>query len=122
MRVAISSVDDVIHIDGNAMRTDCAALRAREISAVQWYGEAGEIEYIGHKRPNEKIEDFEPFHAFVAQAEPFQEPEPMTPDESRAHWEAYLARHPDLKAALEKEQAERDAIVAEAMKALPPPG
>ena len=73
-----------------------------------------------YRPPNETIEDLEPFHSFVAQAEPFPEPKPMTPEEYRRFHEECLARQPAYKALLEKEQAERDAIAAVASKALPP--
>src|SRR5262249_25591170 len=83
MRVALHCLDDVVHIDGRRLRTDWATLREGGISAVQWYGEKGEVEYIGHQQPNEAIEDFEPLRFAVERAEQFPEPEPMTPEEHR---------------------------------------
>jgi hypothetical protein len=76
MRVSINSIDNTIVVDGKGMTVDCAGLRAEEISAVQWHGDHGEIEFIGHKKYNQTIDDFSRFQVYVDRAEPFPEPKP----------------------------------------------
>lgn len=50
--------------------SDCAELRAQGISAVQWDGKEGHIEYIGHKKPNEMITSFTRFQKYFAHSTP----------------------------------------------------
>jgi hypothetical protein len=78
MRVAIITTDNIIVIDGVPHRTDCADLVAQQISAVQWYETEGEVEYIGHAKPNEKITDFTAFQTYVDNATELN-PEPFNP-------------------------------------------
>ena len=82
MRVAINAIDNVVTIDGWPHNCDCKALLGDEISAVQWYGDHGEIEFVGHKRPNARFDDFSEFQEFVDQAEPW--PKPKTAEELEA--------------------------------------
>jgi hypothetical protein len=104
VRVSIHSTDNTIYIDGKAMRCDCADLREKHISAVQWDRDKGEIEYFGHKQPNEPIKSFELVSPFVDRAHPFPQPKAMTLEESKAHWEQYLRDHPELAESLENER------------------
>jgi hypothetical protein len=76
MRVSINAIDDVITIDGTAGLTDCAALFAQGISAVQWRDDIGELEFVGHSKPNEVITEFTPYQSYVDNAVPIPEPEP----------------------------------------------
>jgi hypothetical protein len=128
VRVSIHTTDNTIYLDGKPMRCDCAALREKHVTAVQWHDDRGEIEYFGHKQPNEPIESFELVRPFVERAKPFPQPKAMTLEESKAHWEKYLIDHPELAESLERERAriaaqqiEQARIEAEARKALPPP-
>lgn len=76
MRISINSTDDIVVVDGTAMRSDCTALRIASTSAVQWYGSDGDVEYAGHVRPNQRIDDFSPYQVYVDNAVPLQPPEP----------------------------------------------
>jgi hypothetical protein len=50
MRVSIQVADDIAIIDRVAKVVDCAVLRNNRISAVQWYGDHGEIEFERHHK------------------------------------------------------------------------
>ena len=86
MRVSINATDDVIVIDGAAGKVDCNDLWKQGIAAVQWHADYGEIEYIGHVKPSEAIDDFSPFQHYVDDVEfppeppPPQEPPELPPD------------------------------------------
>jgi hypothetical protein len=75
-RVSINCLDDTIVVDGESLLIDCSGLRAAGISAVQWDGDAGHIEYIKHAKPNEAIEDFDAYLSFVDDAYPRPQPAP----------------------------------------------
>ena len=68
MRVSILVPDNKIYIDGEVLDTDCSALRAQNINAVQWLDDDGWIEYDAHRRPNDVITDFSAFQQFIDQA------------------------------------------------------
>ena len=116
MRVSLNCVDDVIHINGKPMVVDCSALRDEGISAIQWYGKHGEIEFLGHPKPNEMIKDFTPYQDFVDMAEPWPEPKLLTLEEHRKLHDEWLEKHPEYKAQLEAEQARIQALVDQAQK------
>jgi hypothetical protein len=105
MRVSIQTADNIITIDGKAHHVDCTGLRGRNISAVQWYGELGEVEFIGHKQPNQTIRSLGDLQYYVDEAKPIPEPEPPTPDELQAQHQAYMARHPNARAAWDERDA-----------------
>ena len=70
MRVSIIVADNSINIDGVWHDCDCSGLVAKGISALQWYGTEGEIEYARHKRPNEQTIDLVPFRQYIDRATP----------------------------------------------------
>lgn len=76
MRVSIIANDNHIFIDLVAQDTDCTDLLAAGISAVQWEGESGHIEYVGHSLPNAEIRDFSPYQKYIDQSTPFPEEPP----------------------------------------------
>jgi hypothetical protein len=76
MRATIVVSDNIVIEDGQPMKSDCSELAAQQISAVQWYGSEGEVEYAGHSKPNEKITDFSPYQVYVDNAVPLHPPEP----------------------------------------------
>jgi hypothetical protein len=137
MRVSILVADNVIVIDGKTMNVDLQALRGRNISAVQWYGELGEVEFAGHKQANQSIRSFKEFQEFVDRAKPPPDPKTPTPDELDAGHQAYLQRNPDalrpwkerdaaIKREAEMRQAEmqkgQDALASGTTAARPLPG
>lgn len=63
MRVSIINVDQTIVIDGVALRFPFVL--DRDIHAVQWNEDHGEIEYKDPSVPNEVIEDFSPFQYII---------------------------------------------------------
>lgn len=65
MRVTIVVPDNLILIDGRPATADLSTLAAQGIHAVQWYDNHGEVEFIGHEKPNERIESLEPFQIYV---------------------------------------------------------
>lgn len=77
MRVSINAADNIVVIDGEPCRSDCAELITSGISIVQWYGDHGEIEFIGHAQPNGAITDFAPYQSYVDNAVPLN-PSPST--------------------------------------------
>lgn len=115
MHVSINSTDNTLVLDGVGMRTDCANLRADHISAVQWYGDKGEVEYFRHAQPNELIDDFAPYQQYVANARPFPEPEPLTPEQFERLQIEFRDRHPDFKKRWEADQAKRKALTEAAI-------
>ena len=70
MRISILVADNSVIIDGVAHESDCSSLVGRGISALQWYGTEGEIEYAGHRKPNEQTIDLVPFREFIDRAKP----------------------------------------------------
>jgi hypothetical protein len=76
MRATIAVSDNIVVVDGVAMKSDCSELAAQQISAVQWYDTEGEVEYARHAKPNEKITDFAPYQIYIDNADPLVPPEP----------------------------------------------
>lgn len=68
MRLSIIAADNVIVIDGAVHESNCSGLMAKGISALQWYGDEGEIEYVGHMKPNELTKDLKPFQQYIDRA------------------------------------------------------
>lgn len=69
MRVTILVNDSVVYVEEQPLRVDLDGIDD-DVHAVQWYGEAGEVEfktnYIdGSRRPNERITDFSEYQIFV---------------------------------------------------------
>ena len=71
MRVSINTRDNQVFADGKMHGADCSELLSKGITAVQWDGSAGEIEFVGHAKPNENIEDFSPYQKYVDAAVPW---------------------------------------------------
>jgi hypothetical protein len=67
MRVAILAESNIVVVDGDARSCDCAELVVQQISAVQWDGEKGHVEFAGHYKLNEDIADFAPFQPYLDQ-------------------------------------------------------
>jgi hypothetical protein len=107
MRVSIQAIDNMIVIDGKPFALDCTRLRGQNISAVQWYGDRGEVEFVEHKQQNQIIKSFKAFEEYLAGKQEINEPEPPTPDELDAEHRAYMERHPNARAAWD----ERDAAI-----------
>ena len=70
MRIAILVDDNVVVTNRVPQRSDCSSLAAEGISAVQWDGEKGHVEFSGHTKPNEEISDFSLFQPYIDKAEP----------------------------------------------------
>ena len=85
MRVSIHTADNRICVDGEWFETDCATLRGMNISALQWMGSDGWLEYDGHQQPNEVITDFSHYQQFVDNATPLPEP-PGNPPPDQPPW------------------------------------
>jgi hypothetical protein len=81
MRVSINAADGTVVVDGVPGKSDCRELLDQGISAVQWYGSKGEVEYVGHAKPNMEITSFATFQTFVDRAEMTPAPEPPPPPE-----------------------------------------
>jgi hypothetical protein len=125
MRVSIQVDDNIIVIDGKVMNVDLQALRGRNISAVQWYGELGEVEFKGHKQANQTIRSIKEFQEFMKRAKPPPDPTAPTPDELDAQHRAYLERNPDARrawderdAAMKRDAEARAALAAQGQQAL----
>lgn len=72
MRVSIIAADNTIMIDGVHHVCDTSVLIKEGISAVQWYGDHGEVEYVGHVKPNDAIESLHEYQEFVDHAEEYK--------------------------------------------------
>ena len=107
MRVSMQVADNVIVVDGKTLNVDFQALRGRNISAVQWYGELGEVEFKNHVQANQTIRSFKEFQEFIVRAMPPPDPKTPTPDELDAQHFGYLERNPDAL----RPWAERDAAL-----------
>ena len=107
MRVSMQVADNVIVVDGKTLNVDLQALRGRNISAVQWYGELGEVEFKNHVQANQTIRSFKEFQEFIVRAMPPPDPKTPTPDELDAQHFGYLERNPDAL----RPWAERDAAL-----------
>jgi len=70
MRIAILVDDNIVVTNRVPQRSDCSSLAAEGISAVQWDGEKGHVEFAGHIKPNEEISDFAPFQPYIDKAKP----------------------------------------------------
>ena len=123
MRVSIQVADDIVIIDRVAKTVDCAPLRNNQISAVQWYGDHGEIEFERHHKPNEVFRSFEEFQSFVTAAKPIPSPKAPTPQELDEMHNRYMLEHPDARRAWEERDAEVQRLLDEATRRLlPGPG
>lgn len=106
MRVSVQVADDIIVVDGKVMTVNCEALREHRVSAIQWYGDRGEIEFEQHHKPNEIIEDAASLQKFVDVAKPIPSPKTLTPDELLEMRNRYMLEHPDARKAWDEHDAE----------------
>jgi hypothetical protein len=125
MRVSIQAADNIIIIDGKILTVNCSTLRSRNISAVQWYDELGEVEFKDHKQANQAIRSIKEFQSLIDEAKPLADPKAQTPDELDAQHRAYMERNPDARrawderdAALKRESEMRKAEQQKAAEAL----
>lgn len=70
MRVTIIPEENRVNVEGASETVDCSELYAKDIHAIQWYGDKGEVEYwnppgqlTGLKGP-EAITDFAPYQKY----------------------------------------------------------
>ena len=115
-RVSIIAEDDSIVIDRVAKMADCTKLREAKISAVQWYGDHGEIEFERHHKPNETFHSLEEFQVLVDGAKPIPSPRPPTPQELDEMQNRFMLEYPDARKAWEERDAEVRRLHDEAMK------
>ena len=115
-RVSIIAEDDSIVIDRVAKMVDCTKLREAKISAVQWYGDHGEIEFELHHKPNETFHSLEEFQVLVDGAKPIPSPRPPTPQELDEMQNRFMLEYPDARKAWEERDAEVRRLHEEAMK------
>jgi hypothetical protein len=115
-RVSIQAADDIIVIDRAVKTVDCTKLREAKISAVQWYGDHGEIEYQRHAKPNETFDSLEQFQSLVTAAKPIPSSKPPTPAELDEMNNRFMLEHPDARRAWEERDAEVKRLFDEAAK------
>ena len=63
-RFTIIPEDQYVSIDGVGFSPVIFSIDAH-IHAVQWYGESGEVEYKGHKKPNKIFTDYTEFQSVL---------------------------------------------------------
>jgi hypothetical protein len=97
MRASVQVADDIIVIDGEPMIVDCTGLRKLGVSAIQWYGERGEIEFERHHKPNETITDMASLQTLIEAARPIPSPTPPTPQQLDEMHNRFLLEHPDWR-------------------------
>ena len=115
-RVSIIAEDDSIVIDCVAKMVDCTKLREARISAVQWYGHHGQIEYQRHAKPNETFDSLEQFQSLVDGAKSIPSPKPPTPQELDETHNRFMLEYPDARRAWEQRDNEVKRLHEEAMK------
>ena len=115
-RVSIIAEDDSIVIDRVAKMVDCTKLREAKISAVQWYGDHGEIEFERHHKPNETFHSLEEFQVLVDGAKPIPSPRPPTPQELDEMQNRFTLEYPEARKAWEERDAQVRRLQEEAMK------
>ena len=115
-RVSIIAEDDSIVIGRVAKMVDCTKLREAKISAVQWYGDHGEIEFERHHKSNETFHSLEEFQVLVDGAKPIPSPRPPTPQELDEMQNRFMLEYPDARKAWEERDAEVRRLHEEAMK------
>lgn len=64
MRLTIIKSDNMVYIDGKPLKIDCSSL-PDNIHALQWDGNNGWIEYVGHREPNLEISDISDYQSFI---------------------------------------------------------
>jgi hypothetical protein len=71
VKLTIIPSDNMVYIDGTALRVDCSSVADSgapgvAVHAVQWNGSTGWIEYVGDDRPpNRTITDIAQFQSVV---------------------------------------------------------
>jgi hypothetical protein len=113
MRASIVAADNIVVVDGVSLISDCSALLADGVSAVQWYNDKGEVEHVGHVLPNKAIDDLSPYQIYIDQAVPLKW---LTPEETLANHEEWRRKHPEEVAAWDKYLLDqRSKMLAEAI-------
>lgn len=81
--IHLNVVDGAVSIDGRHGTRDLSILEDMGISALHWSDEkgSGEIEHIGHDRPNLVFEDFGPYREFTQDVTWREDPAPQAPTE-----------------------------------------
>lgn len=78
-RITVIPVDGLVSVNGIVMSGLDLSFLPREIHAIQWNGHSGEVEFrqdvLGNKRPNEKIDSFQPYKKAVELFERLQKEE-----------------------------------------------
>lgn len=67
MRITIVVPDNVVIVDGIRHDVDCASLAG--IHALQWYGDAGDVEFDlvdGEKKPNQAVDSLDRFQSVLS--------------------------------------------------------
>lgn len=69
MRFTVIPEDRIIIVDGDHRKPCKRCKFPKGVRAIQWYGEAGEIEFEpdekGHRPPNQKITDITPYKHLI---------------------------------------------------------
>jgi hypothetical protein len=127
MRATIIVSDNMVSVDDRGFYpVDCAALAAEGKSAVQWYGEHGEVEFVTTvdpekkifvRAPNELIDDVEPYEPYF---EEWARVRVETLAKAEAQREELERQNAEIKAQFEREEAEHQAAVAEYIANQPP--
>jgi len=84
MRLTIVRYDNMVSINGEPKPIDCSGLNT-DISAVQWYGDHGHIEFVNdgadayHFRLNEEITDISRFQPVIDAWYAYVPPPPPEP-------------------------------------------
>lgn len=119
-RVSIQAADNIIVVDRQVQTVDCSFLRSKGISAVQWYGEHGEIEFAGHVKPNERFDDLAQFKQLVEGAKPLSSPTPPTPQQADETHNRFELEYPGWRKPWEQRDAERQRLLIEGLQTFVP--
>lgn len=94
MNVTIIAPDNIVIVDGRAHRMDLTGFTVLEaIHAVQWRGDAGEVEYTDgrHNALLETLEDFQPIlDLYTAEIDTIDNPPPPTLEEVKLRHRATI--------------------------------
>ena len=119
MRVSVQVADDIIVVDGAVMTVDCTSLRKLRVSAIQWYGDHGEVEFDRHHKPNEHMPDFTSLQKLVEAGRHLSSPKPPTPAELTEMHNRLLIEYPDWRRPWDERDAEMKRLYDRALQQPP---
>jgi hypothetical protein len=118
MRVTVIPADRTVIVDGDARKVCKRVAFPKGVTAIQWYGKGGEIEFDrddeGHRPENKKITDFTSYQGFVIEHAKAKKRDEDARAEVKAKREAALKKMEDA----EKELVEAEKLNDQALRVM----